>query len=739
MKIKRSLTFFFLMLSPVLIKAQNSEPILFFDGFEEVISNDASFENWSQENLAGWHYWHIIEWGGYDNSNCMRFENNDLYNHDWLVTNAIACENVDSLKISFEYFYTNGPRKPKFLYTYAFDGLSANSTWTEIDFELSGITGEWQHAEMLMDNSGEEIYFAFEYEAEHAEAMFILLDNFQVRIHESVSYKMVGESKHFEFYTSWPDSGLYWNQLEPFLETQYLKLSGLWNRPGIENVFREEEPIRVFYTESKFIEQARPESPAWKCGFHDAKASTIYFSPLLSPEQYDYYKSLEGLVINAFSQMAIERKTLREEGSDYSPPFFTEGFGLYESGFRPRRDSILRYMELFPKLDYDMIRDTTGIRSTFKKDLIVCNIEGQILSGWSYLGVNPGAYTYEIFQWPAHLEYFYGLDEDSRIKLQQITPWFDCYAASTDTAHLGEVIGWFQDARDFYIENYNFDPQHRFNVVLYSNPEMGARHMVYDDYNGGSGCGGDKVDEISPSYNFDSQAFYSKYFGYAGLTSHEFFHVFQNHFMWGFPGGFWAEGSADFSQRHALGWEMPEHSFWKIKEMFEDYASKHPAVEINLKHISTNPYLELDIYFLGDAFFEYLWLYHGGFEKIREFFNQQMDYSVFETSYEEIDKGYIAYLKSLVYGPTHVDSKSGKDLVRLYPNPVGSVLYFEFSESLPKGTTLEIFSTDGRQQMQSPVIGGQFSIDLGIYKPGIYFYNLQYSPYKNEVGRFVVE
>lgn len=102
------------------------------------------------------------------------------------------------------------------------------------------------------------------------------------------------------------------------------------------------------------------------------------------------------------------------------------------------------------KLDYDIVRDTAGILATFKRDLIVCNIEGQILTGWAYWGVNPGAYTYELFQWPSQLEYFYALEEENRIKLQRSTPWFDFYSASTDTAHMGELIGWFQDARDFY-------------------------------------------------------------------------------------------------------------------------------------------------------------------------------------------------------------------------------------------------------------------------------------------------
>lgn len=620
---------------------------LFFDDFEQAISDDSSFEHWTQENLEGWHYWHIIPGGGPDGSQCMRFENNDLRNHDWLISKAISCEGADSILIGFDYFHSAGESKPRLWMSTAYSPPASGTSWQEVEYEMDPEQGVWHHTDMVVECPGEVLFLAFEYKADPQEAMFILLDNFQVMIHETIVYERVGESTHFEFYTSWPDSSSYWTALIPALEKQYLKLSGVWNRPGIEDVFKEDQRVKIYYTERDNISQALDASPAWKCGYLDAREATLYLSPLLSPLQNEYYESFEGLAINAFSQMAIMRKYLREGGEDFLP-YFLEGFGLYESGFRPRRDSILRYMELYPELDYDMVRDTTGISTTFKKDLIACNIEGQLLTGWAYLGVNPGAYTYQIFQWPAHLEYFYALDEENRIKLQRSTTWFNFYCATSDTFRLKEVEGWFRDAREFYIENYEFDPRHPFNVVIYTNPEMGARHMVYNDYNGGSGCGGDKVDEISPNYNFNSSAYYSKYFGYAGLVAHEFFHVFQNHFMWDFPGGFWAEGSADFSQCHSLGWELPRHSFWNIEDLFGAYADRHPGEEINLAHIAENPHLELDIYFLGHAFFEFLFENYGGYIPIREFFNRGMDYSVFGASYEEIDQGYIAYLKRLL-------------------------------------------------------------------------------------------
>ncbi len=185
-------------------------------------------------------------------------------------------------------------------------------------------------------------------------------------------------------------------------------------------------------------------------------------------------------------------------------------------------------------------------------------------------------------------------------------------------------------------------------MVFVPTEAIGMKLINYDDYfNGGAACGGDLVVELSPNYNYNEENYYSKYFGYEGMCAHEFFHIFYNHFMWEIPGGFWAEGTADFNQCHSLGWELPKHSFWKIKELFTTYATKY-NVDLNLEHISTNPNQELDIYFLGNAFFEYIYLYHGGYKKIMEFYNEQMDYSVFNATYDEIDKGYINYLKSLV-------------------------------------------------------------------------------------------
>jgi len=189
--------------------------------------------------------------------------------------------------------------------------------------------------------------------------------------------------------------------------------------------------------------------------------------------------------------------------------------------------------------------------------------------------------------------------------------------------------------------------------------------------------------------------------------------------MWEIPGGFWAEGSADFSARHSLGEDIRRERFWMIKWTFNEYAEKY-NVELDLEHISTNPNLELDIYYLGDMFFEYLYINHGGFEKIREFFNNGMDYSVFNASYDEIDTGYINYLKSLVGIPLNVEEEQLKHAILFYPNPTANILTIK--SELPI-TKVEVYSVLGQKVIE---INSNFkvisieSLSNGIYMVKIF-------------------
>lgn len=672
--------------------ATQSSEVLFFDDFEETISNDATFTKWTTENLEGWHYWHIVP------GQHMRFENNDITNNDWLVTLPIICDNKDSIRITFDYLYHSSKNKPKLLYTQQYNGNSTESKWTELDYVLRENENEWHSSgELTIDNKYDTLYFAFHYQAEANVGIYFLLDNFKVQSYNPVIYEKAGESEHFEFYTNMVDSLNYHSEITLPLEKQFAKLSSLWNRPGNDDIFDDDKKVKIYYTEKENNKYASKENPDWKNGFHYVDNLEIFVSPLKSTAQKNYYLNLQNLIINEFSQLAIKKKFARESGS-YPPSYFMEGFGLYETGFRPQRDSIIKYLnESNP--DFNLLLDTMEISNTLKKDLIVSIIEWQILSGGSYLGIGPVYSSWLAEQLPKFLKYFYTEPEDQRIKLQQATTDFDFYGTTSDSSHFSEIISYFEDAYSFYIANYNFKPKHRFRVVIVPTEPIGMDILNYDDYfNGGVGCGGDLVIQLSPNYNYNEKNYYSKYFGYAGMCAHEFFHIYYNHFMWEIPGGFWAEGTADFNQRHSLGWELPEHSFWNIEELFTTYATKY-NVEINLEHISTNPNQELNIYFLGDAFFEYIYLYRGGYEKIMEFFNKQMDYSVFNATYEEIDKGYINYLKSLV-GITSVGKIENKNFNLWFSN---NDLLIQNANRVGK-IDIEIFTLTGQKIFQNEMI-----------------------------------
>ena len=671
-----------------------SQTLPFFDDFEETITNDATFENWTTENIEGWNFWHTVPWGGVNGSQCIRFENTDINQNDWLVTNLINCTGTENLKVNFSYFYHANKVPPKLYYTNQYNGNASQSTWTELSYSFGENENQWYSSDdFIFENTGDTIYFAFHYLAVANEGAYFLLDNFSVKEYDSTKlFQLVGSSQHFEFHTNISGEENFYVDIQDELEIEYSKLSSLWNRPGIADVFNENDKIKVYYSDKGDIDKVLDETPDWKSGFHDLQKLELYIAPLANSNQLSYYNNLKNLALNEFSQLAISKKFLREN-FNYFPAYFLEGFGLYETGVRPRRDSIIKYVNENPVPDFNFVRDTIGISNTLKKDLILSNIEGQILTTWSYLNVGPGASSFIQGQWPDYLKYFYTEPEDDRIKLLETTSHFNFYGAQSDNAHFSEIALFFENSHSFFVENYKFVPTHKFNVVIIPTEPIGVALTGYSRFNGGAGCGGDLNLMLSPNYNFD-QAFYDKY--YAGMSAHEFFHIYYNHFMWEIPGGFWAEGSADFSARHSLGEDIRRDRFWMIEWTFNEYAEKY-NVELDLEHISTNPNLDLDIYYLGDMFFEYLYINHGGYEKIIEFFNNGMDYNVFNATYDEIDTGYINYLKSVAGIQLGIEDEQLKQGIKFYPNPVSNKLIIKSELPLTK---VEIYSVLGKKLIE---------------------------------------
>ena len=91
-----------------------------------------------------------------------------------------------------------------------------------------------------------------------------------------------------------------------------------------------------------------------------------------------------------------------------------------------------------------------------------------------------------------------------------------------------------------------------------------------------------------------------------------------------------------------------------------------------------------------------------------------MDYSVFNATYEEIDTGYINYLKSLI-GILDVNEEVLDNSIKFYPNPVATILTIDSKTPLKK---VEIFSVLGQKVKE---IDSDFkSISLENLSKGVY-------------------
>jgi hypothetical protein len=153
----------------------------FFDDFEETIDGVGSFKNWTSENLEGWHYWHIIPWNG-NPGQCMRFENNDLSQNDWLISKPINCAGVENLNISFNHLFHDNRVPPRLHYINQYNGNASQSTWKELSYSFGANENQWYASEdFIIENPGDVIYFAFHYQAVANEGAYFLLDNFSVQ------------------------------------------------------------------------------------------------------------------------------------------------------------------------------------------------------------------------------------------------------------------------------------------------------------------------------------------------------------------------------------------------------------------------------------------------------------------------------------------------------------------------------------------------------------------------------
>ncbi|MBN1819362.1 MAG: C10 family peptidase, partial [Prolixibacteraceae bacterium] len=152
----------------------------FSDDFEEQISDDATFTKWTTQNMEGWHFWHMVDYQGINSSQCMRFENTDIDQNDWLITKPINTSAINRLNISFDNYHVGAGMKPKLLYKVLYtDGTV--SDWIELEYSLSENENEWHNTgNLVIDDLGDAIYFAFQAEFTANGGIYFLMDNFNV-------------------------------------------------------------------------------------------------------------------------------------------------------------------------------------------------------------------------------------------------------------------------------------------------------------------------------------------------------------------------------------------------------------------------------------------------------------------------------------------------------------------------------------------------------------------------------
>ena len=92
--------------------------------------------------------------------------------------------------------------------------------------------------------------------------------------------------------------------------------------------------------------------------------------------------------------------------------------------------------------------------------------------------------------------------------------------------------------------------------------------------------------------------------------------------------------------------------------------------------------------------------------------------------------------KTLITLPLGDDNRSRppvvKDLVQIYPNPVGNTLYIHGKKELRKPLLVEIYDVNGRRLKEETSFRNDFSVDVSSFKPGTYLLKL-YNGYNIEV------
>jgi len=570
----------------------------------------------------------------------MRFEASNIDQDDWLITHSIDCSTVSSSKltITFDGYYTGSGEKPILCYTSTYNGNAAQSNWTALSYSLGPNQNQWYSvAEQVIEHTGDSLFLAFHYQAAANQGLYFLLDNVCVKEYKpTTTYNYVDSSQYVVFASNEEKAADYWQEIAEKVDGWYLELCSYWDRPGTPPLFNPTQKILLYLVdEATFQAQKESELPDWKCGYytHDKRLLT----KILSTDNTVYDGAYAALVKNTLGQYLLSNHLNGTVGA-----YFLEAFGLYYSGFRP---AIVDVQQVLNQLGRPpVLNDIANLEDYDKpaqKILAATYMEAKVLQD-SYQALNPGNEAL----WQQHVHYYYEVSEERRMGLHKPSLKFDFYCIPRDTVFLDTMAYTLEALYERYTTLFELTINNRFNVILYPDKAT-ADGLNGGSYSMGAAHGGDNYTMLSPYLSENSMQAAS-----GGLVAHEFWHVIHFHMRPynGYPNGYFImEGMADYMPvgTHDM---RTEPDLWKINQVFYAFSNQFDR-DPTLKDIMENP-TTVEPYLFGQLFFNYLIPSVASFAEVKAFFLGRCDWSVFRSSYEEIDKGYIAYLKRLAnYSP----------------------------------------------------------------------------------------
>lgn len=499
------------------------------------------------------------------------------------------------------------------------------------------------------------------------------------------------QTNNIEFYSSSSDANT-WSTLSQAMQSEFLELSSYWDRPGNPQLVPLGTKIKIYHlNRSDFEQYAGTVMPAWKCGWFIHDVYTVLVTTPDGTEQENYYGTFESLAKGSLAQLMVNLHLINE-GNNSASFHLLEGFGLYRGGYRPNRDMILQAINDLGRYPVTSdINDNKNYTTDYMKDLIVSRIESQLFTGIAYQGINEWLSERV---WSAYFKYYHENSDAARMKLSKTSNNFDIYCTQQDEQFLDTIVARLEEKLAHYRNCYEMEINNRFNIVIFPNEAAGMACMGYDDhYNGGSGCGGDKLDILSP-INFGggiTEALYS-------LIPHEFFHVFHNHMVKaGTLYGFHPEGMAEFMTYGTTTPEYLQNRKWYIENAMKTFNQNHGR-DPNLADFMADADGTLSVYTFGQAFWYYMHQNHADYTKIKQFFNDGQDWNVFEATYEEIEQGYLNYLSSIITLDINDEMIIPDELVlrQNYPNPFNPTTMVEYGIPEQSKIKIEIFNMLGQ-------------------------------------------